>query len=55
MDANILNIKSATEWWFLYVLGNTLAIVEAQFMKKLSNSEAELKKKVIKKICISWE
>ena len=28
----------------LYVLSNTLAKFEAQFMKKLSNTEAELKK-----------
>ena len=38
----------------LYVLCNTLATCEAQFMKKLSNTEAELKKAlVIKKTCIS--
>ena len=28
----------------LYVLSNTLVTFEAQFMKKLSNTEAELKK-----------
>ena len=29
---------------YVYTLSNTLATFEAQFMKKLSNTEAELKK-----------
>ena len=31
----------------LYILSNTTAIFEAQFIKKLSNTEAELKKSVV--------
>ena len=34
---------SVQRW--LYVLSNTLATLEAQFMKKVSNTTAELKKK----------
>ena len=38
----------------LYVLGNTSATCQAQLMKKLSNTEAELNKNVAyKKACIS--
>ena len=44
MDKNVLNIKYVSVWWCLYVLSNTEATFEAQFMKKLSNTEAELKK-----------
>ena len=32
-----------------YILNNSLVIFEAQFMKKLSNTEAELKKSVASK------
>ena len=46
MDTNIVNIKSASVWWCLYVLSNTKATFEAQFRKKLSSVEAELKKSV---------
>ena len=35
----------------LIVLSNTYAIFEGHFMKMLSNTEAELKKKCIKKAC----
>ena len=42
---NILNIKFNSAWW-LYLLSNNKATSEAQFMKKLSNTEAELKKSV---------
>ena len=47
---NTVNIRRV--WWCLYVLSNFLATLEAQFMRKLSNIEAELKKKalLIKKI-----
>ena len=44
MDANVLNIKFVTVRCWLHVLSNTLATVEAQSMKKLSNTEAKLKK-----------
>ena len=44
MDTNIVNIKSVLVSFF-HVLSNTLATFGAQFMKKLSNTEAELKKK----------
>ena len=44
MDKNVVNIKYVSAWWCLYVLSNTEATFEAQFMKKLSNTEAELKK-----------
>ena len=48
MDINIVNIKTVS----VYVLSNTQAISEVQFMKKLSNTEAELKKALlIKKTC----
>ena len=44
MDTNKVNIKSLSIWWYFYVLSNTQATSEAQFMKKLSNTEAEFKK-----------
>ena len=54
MDTNIVNIKSVSAWWCLYVLRSTLATFEAQFMKKLSIIEPELKKLLlIKKVCIN--
>ena len=43
MDTNVVSVKNASLWW-LYVLNKTWATFEAQFMKKLSNTEAELKK-----------
>ena len=46
MDTNIVNKKSVSVWWYLYVLRNTQATFEAQFMQKLSNTEGELKKSV---------
>ena len=47
MDTNIVNIKSVSVMMLICnVLSNTLAIFEAQFMKKLSNTEAEWKKSV---------
>ena len=45
MVKNMPNVKCLSIIW-LYVLSNTQAKVEAQFMKKLSNTEAELKKSV---------
>ena len=36
------NIKCALVWLWSYLLSNTKATLEAQFMKKLSNAEAEL-------------
>ena len=44
MKTNIVNKKSVSVW--LCVLSNTQATFEAQFMQKLSNTEAELKKSV---------
>ena len=41
MDKNTLNIKPF-KIIQLYVLSNTYATFEAQFMKKLSNTKAEL-------------
>ena len=40
LSINILSIK-----WWLYILSNTQATFEAQFMTKRSNAEAELKKR----------
>ena len=49
MNTNITTTKCASVWWQLYVLR-----IEAQFTKKLSKTEAELKKTVTyKKKCIS--
>ena len=45
MSTNIVNIKSVSVWWCLNVLSNTQATFEAQLMKKLSITDAELKKK----------
>ena len=42
---NIVNI-SASVWWYLDVLSNIKAPFEAQFVKKLSNTDAELKKNI---------
>ena len=39
-------------WWCLYVLSNAYATFQAQFMRKLSNTEAEFKNSVAcKKAC----
>ena len=46
-DINTVNKKSVSVWWCFYVLSNT----EAQFIKKLTNTEAELKKYVAYKKC----
>ena len=46
MDTNILNVKRVSVRWWLYVLSNTFATLEAKSMKKFSNTEAELKKSV---------
>ena len=46
MDTNIVNKKSVSVWWYLYVSSNTQATFEAQLMKKLNNTESELKKSV---------
>ena len=46
MDTNILNLKRVSVRWWLYVLSNTFATLEAKSMKKFSNTEAELKKSV---------
>ena len=39
----------------IYVLSNTQATYEAQFMKKLSNTEAELKRSVAYKKSVYYE
>ena len=44
MDTSILNIKCPLISWLLYVLSSIYATFKAQFMKKLNNTEAELKK-----------
>ena len=41
-----ITIKSAPVWWYLYVLSNTYTTFKAEFMKKLGNTETELKKSV---------
>ena len=46
MGTNIVNIRSVSVWWCFYITPNTQATLEAQFIKKLSNTEAELKKRV---------
>ena len=40
-DTNIVNVKNASVWWCVYVLNSAQAICEVQFMKKISNTEAE--------------
>ena len=53
MDTNTVNIKCLSMMWCLYILSNTKATFEARFMKKLSNTETELRKSVAyKKACI---
>ena len=43
IDTNMVNIKSVSVWWLLYVLSN---------MKKVSNTETDLKKSLlIQKVC----
>ena len=46
MDTNIVDIQGVSVWRCFYVLSNTLATLEAQFMQKLSNTEAGMKKSV---------
>ena len=46
MDTNIVNIKRVSVWWCLYVLSKIWATSEAQFMKKLNNTEGKVKKSV---------
>ena len=55
MVANIVNKRSVSVRWCLYVLSNTQATFAAQFIKKLSNTETELKKSFAykKRACIS--
>ena len=40
------NTKNVSVWCCLYILSNTSATSDTQFMKKLSNTEAELKKSI---------
>ena len=40
----MLNIKCASVFLWFYVLSNIKVTLELQFMKKLSNTESELKK-----------
>ena len=47
IDTHILNTNCILVSCWLYVLSNTQATFEAQFMKKLSNTEAELKKALL--------
>ena len=46
MSINIVNIQNVSVWCYSYVLINSSATFRAQFMKKLSNTEAGLKKRV---------
>ena len=43
----VVNIRSDSVWSHLHALSNTYATFEAQFMRKLSNTEAQLKKPVV--------
>ena len=47
MGTNIVNIKIVSVWWHLSLLSIMSATSEAQFMKKLSNTKAELKKRCL--------
>ena len=46
MDTNIVNTRSFSVWWCFHVLSNTQATLESKFLRKLRNTEAELKKSV---------
>ena len=46
MDTNTVNIRSVSIWQCWYVLSNTESTLDPQFIRKLSNTEAELKKSV---------
>ena len=49
--------KRLSLWWCLYIPSNTLATFEAQFMKNLSNTEAELKESAAykkKRVFVVW-
>ena len=47
MDTSIINIENVSLWWYLYACTLIyLSIFETQFLKKLSNTEAELKNSV---------
>ena len=43
IELNTRNLKKVTVRWGLYVLSNTSGTFDAQFIKKLSKTEAELK------------
>ena len=47
LNLDIVNIKSVSIWCCLFVLSNTSAIYEPQFMKKLSDNVARLKKRCL--------
>ena len=49
----VLNIKCYFVWC-LYVFSNTKATSEAEFMKKLSNTETELKKALLIKKTVQY-
>ena len=34
MDTNMVNIRSVSVWWYLHLLSNTYATLEAQFMRR---------------------
>ena len=56
IDTNIVNTECVSLWLCLYVFSNTDATFEAQFMKKLSNTEVELKKSIAykKRVSLLW-
>ena len=49
MGTNLVNIRSVSVWFCVYILSNTEATFETQFMKKFSNTEAKLKKALLMK------
>ena len=55
MATNIANIKSVSVWWWcLYVLTNTYATLEAQFMKSWAKLRLNWKNRCLKKTCVTF-
>ena len=47
IELNARNLEKVTVRWGLYVLSNTSGTFDAQFIKKLSKTEAELKRALL--------
>ena len=47
IELNTRNLEKVTVRWGLYVLSNTSGTFDAQFIKKLSKTEAELKRALL--------